>query len=100
MPQVATPLPYPALVVRFRPETPISVLNLGGEDSAGCSKQSDAILLVDKRRNHVGRLRQLEEENRRLKQIVADLSLDKAMLQAVVAKKSEGLRIAASWCLS
>jgi len=34
------------------------------------------------------RLRQLEEENRKLKQIVADLSLDKAMLQAVVAKKS------------
>ena len=33
------------------------------------------------------RLRHLEEENRRLKQIVADLSLDKAMLQAVVAKK-------------
>ena len=33
------------------------------------------------------RLRQLEKENRRLKQIVADLSLDKAMLQAVVAKK-------------
>ena len=33
------------------------------------------------------RLRQLEEENRRVKQIVADLSLDKAMLQAVVAKK-------------
>jgi len=35
------------------------------------------------------RLRQLEEENRKLKQIVADLSLDKAMLQAVIAKKSE-----------
>lgn len=33
------------------------------------------------------RLRQLEEESRKLKQIVADLSLDKAMLQAVVAKK-------------
>ena len=33
------------------------------------------------------RLRQLEEENRKLKQIVADLSLDKAMLQAVFAKK-------------
>jgi putative transposase len=33
------------------------------------------------------RLRQLEDENRKLKQIVADLSLDKAMLQAVVAKK-------------
>ena len=40
------------------------------------------------------RLRQLEEENRRLKQIVADLSLDKAMLQAVVAKKVWGLRTA------
>lgn len=33
------------------------------------------------------RLRQLEEENHKIKQIVADLSLDKAMLQAVVAKK-------------
>ena len=33
------------------------------------------------------RLRQLEEENRKLKQIVADLSLDKVMLQAVVAKE-------------
>lgn len=35
----------------------------------------------------VRRLRQLEEENRRLKQMVADLSLDKAMLQDVVRKK-------------
>ena len=34
------------------------------------------------------RLRQLEEENRKLKQIVADLSLDKAMLQAVLVKKT------------
>jgi putative transposase len=33
------------------------------------------------------RLRQLEEENHKLKQTVADLSLDKAMLQAVVAKR-------------
>lgn len=33
------------------------------------------------------RLRQLEEENRKLKQLVADLSLDKAMLQDVVRKK-------------
>jgi len=33
------------------------------------------------------RLRQLEEENRQLKQLVADLSLDKAMLQEVVKKK-------------
>ena len=33
------------------------------------------------------RLRQLEEENNKLKQLVADLSLDKAMLQEVVSKK-------------
>jgi putative transposase len=33
------------------------------------------------------RLRQLEEESRKLKQIVADLSLDKAMLQHVVARE-------------
>ena len=33
------------------------------------------------------RLRQLEEENRKLKQLVANLSLDKAMLQDVLAEK-------------
>lgn len=32
------------------------------------------------------RLRQLEEENRRLKQLVADLSLDKEVLKAVVQR--------------
>ena len=33
------------------------------------------------------RLKQLEEENRKLKQLVADLSLDKVMLQDVLSKK-------------
>ncbi|WP_309714802.1 transposase [Armatimonas sp.] len=33
------------------------------------------------------RLKLLEEENRKLKQLVADLTLDKAMLQEVIAKK-------------
>ena len=33
------------------------------------------------------KLRQLEEENRKLKQLVADLSLDKIMLQDVLTKK-------------
>lgn len=33
------------------------------------------------------RLKQLEEENRKLKQLVADLSLDKKMLQDVVSGK-------------
>ena len=33
-------------------------------------------------------LKQLEEENRKLKQLVADLSLDKKMLQDVLSKKA------------
>lgn len=54
---------------------------------------SDATIYVWRKKyggigpSELRRLRQLEEENRKLKQIVADLSLDKAMLQAVVAKK-------------
>ena len=35
----------------------------------------------------IRRLKQLEEENRRLKQLVADLTLDKTMLQDVVRRK-------------
>jgi len=35
----------------------------------------------------VRRLKQLEEENRQLKQLVADLTLDKQMLQEVLSKK-------------
>lgn len=37
--------------------------------------------------SELARLRQLEEENNRLKRLVADLSLDKHILQEVVAKK-------------
>ncbi len=33
------------------------------------------------------RLRQLEDENKRLKQLVADLTLDKQMLQEVITKE-------------
>ena len=35
----------------------------------------------------IRRLKQLEEENGKLKQLVADLSLDKLMLQDVLSKK-------------
>ena len=35
----------------------------------------------------IRRLKQLEEENRRLKQLVADLTLDKTMSQDVVRRK-------------
>jgi putative transposase len=37
--------------------------------------------------NEARRLRHLEDENRRLKKLVADLSLDNAMLKDVVGKK-------------
>ncbi len=33
------------------------------------------------------RIKQLEDENRRLKGLVADLTLDKQMLQEVITKK-------------
>ena len=35
----------------------------------------------------LNRLKELERENKRLKQLVADLSLDKHMLQEVIEKK-------------
>ena len=43
------------------------------------------------------RIRQLEEENRKLKRIVADLSLDKHMLQEVLSKKVLGRSANALW---
>jgi putative transposase len=38
-------------------------------------------------RSEMKRLKQFEEENQRLKKRVADLSLDKAMLQDVIRRK-------------
>ena len=35
----------------------------------------------------IRRLKQLEDENRRLKQVVADLTLDRQMLQEALSKK-------------
>ena len=37
--------------------------------------------------SEVRRLKQLEEENRKLKRLVADLALDKQILQEVIRKK-------------
>jgi putative transposase len=39
------------------------------------------------RASELRKLKQLEEENNKLKRIVADLSLDKAMLQDIISKK-------------
>jgi len=41
--------------------------------------------------NEARRLRALEEENRRLKQLVADLSLDREALQVVIRKNGWSL---------
>jgi len=41
--------------------------------------------------NEARRLRQLEEENHKLKHLVADLSLDKEVLKAVIAKNGWSL---------
>jgi putative transposase len=54
---------------------------------------SDATFYTWKKRyggltpSEVKRMRQLEDENNRLKKIVADLTLDRAMLQDVVRRK-------------
>ena len=68
----------------------------GGVPIAGVCRQagiSDATF-YNWRKKYAGlmpsemkRLRQLEDENAKLKRIVADLSLDKAMLQDVLSKK-------------
>ena len=46
-------------------------------------KKKYAVLLSDEMR----RLKQLEDENNRLKKLVADLSLDREMLQDVIRRK-------------
>ena len=43
--------------------------------------------------SEVRKMKQLEEENSRLKRLVADLTLDRQMLQDVVAKKWQGLML-------
>ncbi|MEY9492077.1 putative transposase [Bradyrhizobium elkanii] len=47
-----------------------------------CKKKYDGLLPTEMRR-----LKQLEEENGKLKKLVADLSLDKEMLQDVIRRK-------------
>ena len=43
------------------------------------------------------RLKQLEEENKQLEKLVADLSLDKQMLQEVIAKKLQNQLRKRNW---
>ena len=53
-----------------------------GENYYRWKKKYDGLLPSDMKKLH-----QLEEENRQLKKLVADLSLDKHMLQEVLSKK-------------
>jgi putative transposase len=46
------------------------------------------------------RLKQLDEENRRLRKLVADLSLDKEMLQDVIRRKIRSLPGCARWSIT
>jgi len=47
--------------------------------------------------DQVRQLKQLRDENARLKQLVAELTLDKTMLQDVIRKKFRSPRAAARW---
>ncbi len=45
------------------------------------------------------RLKMLSEKNTRLKRLVADLSLNKAMLQNVIKRKLSGLLVVVNWLM-
>lgn len=47
--------------------------------------------------SEIRRLKQLEDENTKLKRLVADLTLDKTMLQDVLRKKLRRPSVAGSW---
>ena len=87
---------------RFTEEQIIAVLKQleAGRTVAELSREyavSDATLYAWKAKyggttvTEARRLRQLEEENRRLKHLVADLSLDKEALKAVITKNGWSL---------
>src|SRR5687768_16188394 len=64
----------------------------------------DTFYICKKKIAHLGvselrRLRSLEDENSRLKRLVADLTLDKHMLAEALRKKVSGPRAVASWPL-
>ncbi len=70
---------------------------MGGKDVARETGVTDQTLYNWKSKyggmdvSETKRLRSLEEENRRLKEIVADLSLDKEALKAVIRKNGWSL---------
>ena len=59
----------------------------GGPGGVGGGEQDGPIDRLGGRGGELRRVKQLEDEHRKLKQLVADLSLDKHILQDVLAKK-------------
>lgn len=59
----------------------------GGDGSSGCGFDP-----AGRESDQVRELKQVVEENARLKRLVAELSLDKAVLQDVLSKKFPGQR--------
>ena len=55
-------------------------------------KKYDGLLPTEMRR-----MKLLEDENEKLRKLVADLSLDREMLQDVIRRKLQGLLASASW---
>lgn len=87
-------LPYPELTLT-QIAYALKQAELGTPVEEVCRKMgiSDATFYNWKKKfgglgpSEVRRLKQLEEENTKLKKLVADLALDKAMLQDVLSKK-------------
>jgi putative transposase len=64
-----------------RPSRSVARVGVSEQTFYRCKRQFAGMGVVELRR-----LRQVEEENRKLKQLVADLSLDKHMLQEALRK--------------
>src|ERR1700687_1188130 len=73
----------------------------GGTDPAGGDQRADAVSMEEAvqglETDQVRQFKQLQEENGRLKRLVAELTLDKTMLQEWLSKKLWSPRSAARW---
>ena len=72
------------------PQVSINIANRTYELACGEGEEPrvhELATYVDEKVSQLRRLKQLEDENRKLKQLVGELSLDNAALKDVVAKK-------------
>ena len=94
----SNPEDFPTKKSRFTDSQIASILRQAEEGTTVeevCRKAGITVQTYYRRRQKYGglmpsemkRLKQLDEENKRLKKLVADLSLDKEMLQDVIRRK-------------